>query len=372
MTGWLAGCAELPAVGPGRRTIEDSAAAPGTQSVQIVDVDDTVARKLLAERRQHLFSDTLGLANGPELGIGPGDSVEVNLWEAPPAALFGVGVSDPRAPNAVHATTMPEQVVSRDGFLNVPFAGRIHVDGMTPQKLEVEIVRRLKDKANQPEAVVRVLRNASSNVTVVGEVTNSLRMPLTPGGERLLDALAAAGGVRQPINKITLEVTRGSTVQSMPLERVIRDPRQNVPLRAGDVITAVFQPLSFTVLGATNKNDEISFETQGINLAQALARSGGLVDTRSDPQGVFVFRLERPDALDWSRQPVVKTPDGLVPVVYRIDLRNPQSFFVMQSFGINDKDVLYVSNAPIAELQKFLNVVFSVTYPVLNAVQVSR
>jgi polysaccharide export outer membrane protein len=367
----IAGCGDLPSIGPGRREIQE-VAAPGTQAVQIIDVDDAVARKLLGERQQRLFSETLGQAVGPEPTIGAGDSLEVNIWEAPPAALFGVGVSDPRAADSVRATTMPEQTVDREGSISVPFAGRIHAAGMSPDALETEIVRRLKGKANQPEVVVRIMRNASSNVTVVGEVTNSLRMPLTPGGERLLDALAAAGGVRQPINKITLQVTRGDAVQSMPLDRVIRDPRQNVPLRAGDVVTAMFQPLSFTALGATNKNDEISFETQGITLAQALARSGGLVDTRSDPQGVFIFRLEQPGALDWPHKPVVTTPDGLVPVVYRVDLKDPHSFFVMQSFAINDRDVLYVSNAPIAEVQKFLNVVFSVAYPVLNAVQISR
>jgi polysaccharide export outer membrane protein len=44
----------------------------------------------------------------------------------------------------------------------------------------------------------------------------------------------------------------------------------------------------------------------------------------------------------------------------------------MQSFQIQDRDVLYVSNAPTVELQKFLNLVFSVTYPVLNTIQMTR
>ena len=54
-----------------------------------------------------------------------------------------------------------------------------------------------------------MLRNVSSNVTVVGDVGSSVRMPLGPRNERLLDALAAAGGVRFPVNKMTLQVTRG-------------------------------------------------------------------------------------------------------------------------------------------------------------------
>jgi polysaccharide export outer membrane protein len=278
--------------------------------------------------------------------------------------LFGGGVIDPRNPSSVRATTLPEQTVDREGYIMVPFAGRIRAAGQSAQAVATEIAQRLKGKANQPEVLVRVMRNASSNVTIVGEVNASVRMPLTASGERLLDALAAAGGVRQPVSKMTLQVTRGDTYQSLPLDVVIRDPKQNVPLRAGDVITALFQPLSFTALGATGKNEEISFEAQGINLAQALARAGGLQDARSDAKGVFVFRFEQANAMAWPKQPVMTTPDGLVPVVYRFDLHNPASFFVMQSFPISNRDLLYVSNSPSLELQKFLNLVFSVIYPI--------
>ncbi|MBL8350010.1 MAG: polysaccharide export protein [Burkholderiaceae bacterium] len=373
---WLSGCSRMPTVGPSRDEIRDAGAAqaaPGAPAIQIIAVDQAVAHRLQGQRKLRLFSESLGQTRAPEPGIGAGDTVEVNLWEAPPAALFGSGLADLRgAANTVRAATLPEQVVDRDGFINVPFAGRIRALGLTPPALEMEIVRRLKGKANQPEALVRVLRNTSNNVTVVGDVTNSVRMPLTAGGERLLDALAAAGGVRQPVSKMTLQVTRGDSFHALPLDTVIRDPKQNVPLRAGDVITALFQPFSFTSLGTTGKNEEISFEAQGISLAQALARTGGLVDSRSDPQGVFIFRLEQPDALEWPRQPVATTPDGLVPVVYRFDLNNPASYFVMQNFAMNNRDVLYTSTATAAELQKFLNLVFTVLYPLINVVQISR
>ncbi len=365
----LAGCTHMmPGVGPGTEAVRQGAAAP----VQLVDIDARVARRLSEQRRQPLFSDTLGHERAAPQ-IGSGDVIEVSLWEAPPATLFGGGGTvDPRSPSSTRATTLPEQMVDREGFISVPFAGRIRAAGQSPQAVEAEIVRRLTGKANQPEVLVRVVRNASATVTVVGEVVSSTRMPLTASGERVLDALAAAGGVRQPVNKTTLQVTRGRQFQSLPLDLVIRDPAQNVPLQPGDVVTALFQPLSFTALGATGKNEEIAFEAQGITLAQALARAGGLLDNRSDAQGVFLFRFEPQGALDWPRQPVATTPDGLVPVVYRMDLKDPASFFVMQGFPVHNKDVLYVSNAPAADLQKFLNLVFSVVYPVISTIQLTR
>ena len=371
----MAGCSQLPTSGPSSRQIEAGTAGPGAAAIQIVEVDDAVTRRLLAQRTQRLFSETLGQAAGPYTGIGPGDVLEISIWEAPPATLFGtatIGTDVRTASSAARAVTLPEQMVDRDGTINVPFAGKVPAAGQTLRAIEAEIVKRLNGKAHLPEVTLRQTRNVSANVTVVGEVASSVRVPLTAGGERLLDALAAAGGVRQPVSKMTLQVTRGADYFAMPLDSVIRDPRQNVPLRAGDVVTAIFQPLSFTALGATGKNEEVNFEAQGITLAQALARSGGLVDSRSDAQGVFIFRLEPQTALDWPRKPVAATPEGMVPVVYRVDLRNPSSFFVMQSFAINNKDILYVSNAPATELQKFLNLVFSVAYPVLNTIQVTK
>jgi polysaccharide export outer membrane protein len=220
-------------------------------------------------------------------------------------------------------------------------------------------------------------RNLSSTATVVGEVTTSTRVPVTAAHEHLLDALAFAAGVRQPVNKTTIQITRGTSVYSLPLETIIQDPRQNVALQPGDVITALYQPLSFTALGATGKNDEINFETQGISLAQALARSGALIDSRSNPSGVFVFRLEPKSAQAASgatgAQPAaMTTAEGLIPVVYRVDLKDPRSLFWIQSFPIKDKDVLYVSNAPASELQKFLNLLFTLAYPVLTGVQAGK
>ena len=363
----------LPTSGPSTKQVEEAVANPEDMGIQIVEVNDTVARRVLASQRQSLFSEVFDATAQSGYVIGAGDVIEVSVWEAPPAALFGSGAIDPRGgPSTTRVTALPEQMVNSNGSVNIPFAGQIMAAGRTPQQIEAEIIQRLKGKANQPQVLVRMIRNNTANVTVVGEVANSTRMPLTARGERLLDALAAAGGTRQPVNKMTLQLTRGTQVQALPLDTIIRDPRQNIVLQPGDVVTSLFQPLSFTALGATGKNEELNFEAQGISLAQALARVGGVQDMRADAQGVFIFRLESPAALDLQGKTVATTPEGKVPVIYRMNLRDPATFFVAQSFPMKDKDLLYVSNAPAAELQKFLNVIFSTIYPVANLISVTR
>ena len=56
----VAGCSQLPTSGPSAREVQASAAGPGAAAIQVVDVDDAITRRLLAQRTQHLFSETLG------------------------------------------------------------------------------------------------------------------------------------------------------------------------------------------------------------------------------------------------------------------------------------------------------------------------
>ncbi|MGK8205106.1 polysaccharide biosynthesis/export family protein [Burkholderia cenocepacia] len=340
-----------------------------SQHIRVVDLASSDGLASLTRRSVPEFSREFGGKVNSAFTIGRGDSVEVTIWEAAPAALFGSisGVS-PTGGAAGSVTTLPDQVVDSNGCITVPFVGAVVAAGKTIAQLEVAIGRALTGKANRPQVVVRMARNSSSYVTVIGDVKSALRMPLTPSGERLLDALAAAGGAAQPVEKSTVQITRGTMVHGMPLSVVVRDPRQNIPLQPGDVVTVSYQPLSFTVLGATGKNDEISFETQGITLAQALARSGGLQDHQSDAKGVFVFRFESAVAND---TPAADKPGrmALAPVVFRLDLRNPESLFIAQQFEMRDRDVLYVSDAPATEVQKFLNLIFTAVYPVANTVR---
>jgi polysaccharide export outer membrane protein len=362
----------LPGAGPSRDevlAVPVAPTVPGAAPVYLVEVDAAAAQRLRAALRETRFAEIFAETGPTGPAIGAGDVVEVTVWEAPPATLFSSTIFDPRAGAATtRQVTLPEQMVSSAGTINVPFAGAVPVAGRTAQQVEQEIARRLIGKANQPQVLLRVTRNASANATVVGEVGTSIRLPLTAKGERLLDALAAAGGTRQPVGRMTIQLTREARVAAMPLDRVIQDPRQNVALRPGDVITALYQPLSFTALGATGRNEEVFFEASGISLTQALARAGGVQDQRADTQGVFLFRFEDPALLGVDPRGLRATADGRVPVIYRVDLRNPATFLSAQDFPMRGRDVLYIANAPAAELQKFLQILTASIYSISSVI----
>ena len=365
----LAGCGSfLPSSGPSATRVNHSSDSNRFKDIQIVELTDGVVQKLILFQKQNLFSETFAERAISTQEIGAGDVIEVSIWEIPPSLFGGVIIGQSSGSGAAQMTRFPEQMVSLDGTINIPFAGQIPVAGFSTQQIEANIKRSLRGKANQPQVLVRMVRNNAANVTVVGEVVASLRMPLTARRERLLDALAATGGVRQPVNKMTLQLTRGSRVEALPLETIIRDPRQNITLQPDDVVTLLFQPLSFTALGAVGKNEEISFEAQGISLAQALGRIGGLQDSRADAQGIFIFRFESPKLFGKNGNAISTGFGGLIPVIYRVNLKDPASFFLAQHFTMQNRDILYVSNASSSDLQRFLSLLVSVVYPVVHVI----
>ncbi|MGN6590145.1 MAG: polysaccharide biosynthesis/export family protein [Sphingomicrobium sp.] len=328
---------------------------------------EQVAEQVNLKQVQGDFAGRLGDAVPIGTQVGIGDTLEVTIWEAAPAALFGTTSFDTSIGSAVPTSrpnTLPGILVGPSGSITIPFAGQIPAAGRTTRQIETEIVRRLQGRAHLPQAMVRIAHNSTANVTVLGDVKAPQRVPLTPKGERLLDAIAAAGGTNQPLDRMTIEITRGPVVQRMAARDVVRDPRENIILRSDDVVNVIYQPYSFTVMGASGRNDEIHFEGAGLTLAQALGRVGGLQDDRADPRGVFLFRWERPKLLGATVPSGSMTDAGLVPVIYQADMKQPATYFAAQHFLMRDGDVLYVANSRIATLQRFLNLLSSSILPV--------
>lgn len=364
----LGACSSIGGAGPSSARINNLAnESYAGNGITIVDLNKSALSRINSVQESKSFAALLQERPALNPVIGAGDTLDISVWEAPPSVLFGSierGVS--QSLGAQNRTVL-QQVVSTDGTLAIPFVGRIPVAGMAPATLEREIVSRLAKRANDPQVVVRISQNEARNVTILGEVAMSRRIPIGARGDRILDILATAGGPRQPVGQTTVQITRGGTIAVMPLEKIVEDPRQNVRMVADDIVTVLHQPYSFIALGAVSRNAEIPFEGRGISLAQALGRTGGLRDDRANIRGIFIFRLESPDALDPARITEAHiTQKGLVPVIYRLDLSDPTGFFVTQDFRIHDKDVIYISTAPGADLMRFVSTVSSLAFSALS------
>lgn len=371
----LAGCSSLPSDGPRTADVLEQSKLGGNPDAptryEVVDIDSS-AVAVLRRRPPDGFSAHFGdYRPSADLRIGTGDYVSVTVWEAGANGLFSAPLATDRFSTGAKSATIPDQAVGRDGMITVPYAGRIAVRGLTTAAVQSTIEKALDGKAIQPQVLVNVTRPVSNTVTVTGEVANGARVPLTQKGDRILDVVATAGGVRAPVNETLVRLSRGATTVSVPMGRVVGNPRENVYLQPGDVLTLVRDPQAFLAYGATGLSQKIPFEADSVSLAEALAKVGGLQDYRADPAGVFVFRYEPPAIARELKpnSPLIRA--GWVPVVYRLNMRDPASLFLAQSFPIFNKDVLFVSNAPVTEAEKAFAVFSIFAAPVTTGVGVA-
>ena len=212
-----------------------------------------------------------------------------------------------------------------------------------------------------------VTSNISNTVTVTGEVIQGARVPLTPRGDRILDVVATAGGVKAPVNETFVSLGRNGTTVRVPMQALLQRPQENIFMRPGDILTLVREPQTYTAFGATGRNALVPFDAIGVSLEEAVAKTGGLLDLQSDPQGVFVLRPE-PLALARELDPSYPVDPGqrYVNVVYRANLRDPSTYFWARRFQIRNKDIIYVATAPITDVQKTMGILSSVYQPALS------
>lgn len=368
----LAGCGYLPTAGPTTAQVVDQGVQDNQIRYDVVDVNANVVSALLAQPAES-FQRRFG-KNGrpPAPTIGIGDTVSVSIWEAAGGGLFGASPTE-HVSSGSRSVTIPEQIVARDGGITVPFAGRVPVAGRSTVDVQHEIERRLAEKAIEPQVIVTISKSVTNAATVSGEVVNGARVPLSVNGDRLLDLIALAGGAKSPVYDTFVRLSRNGVTATIPMERLVSDPAENIYAQPADVLTLVRIPQTFSVLGATGQNAQVNFSAERITLVEALAKAGGLQDLRSDPAGVFLFRFEPPAIVTAvNAQQLGTGPDRSSPVVYRLDMSDAAAYFLAQRFPVEDKDIIYVANARLNELQKFFTLLNTLTGPVITGIVVKN
>ncbi|HEX5455071.1 MAG TPA: polysaccharide biosynthesis/export family protein, partial [Stellaceae bacterium] len=273
-------------------------------------------------------------------------------------------------------TRIPDQFVGADGAITIPYAGRLPVAGRTPSEVERAIEQRLGPKALEPQALVVVKRSAANSVSVAGEIVAGKRIRLSPGGDRLMQVIAAAGGAKAPVDETFVRLSRDGVTATVPLSTLVADPDQDIFVEPGDVLTVVRQPKTFSVFGAAARsaagiNSTISFLNDRLSLSEALARAGGLLDDRADASAVFLFRYEPESVVRALGQPIASgARDGMSPVAYRLDLKDAKSYLLAKRFPVRDKDIIFVANAETASLYYFFQALSQITGPVTNTLAV--
>jgi polysaccharide export outer membrane protein len=376
-----ASCSDLPVSGPYDGAIVQGAATAAVRSPQsvaydyaLVDLDACVVSHIHDIDGGSFFA-SFGRGKGPAPAVlvGPGDILQVTIFESKSGGLFIPSDSGTRPGNYV---TLPPMTVDFNGFINVPYGGAIRAAGKPVQIIEREIEERLADRAIEPKVVVAIAEQNASTVAVVGDVNQARKVRITQNGERILDMIAQAGGPHYPGYETYVTLQRDGRRATIYFNALVAHPEENIFASPGDTIYVYREPRRFVAFGAvgvavgvgassalTGLSSLFTFDQDRLTLAEGVGKAGGLLDYRSNPAQVFLYRLELRSALadmgvDLSKFP----PDQkLIPTVYRANFRDPSSYFFAQQFPMRNKDVIYASNADSIEVVKFIGYANAIT-----------
>ena len=357
----LGGCSTLPRDGPSARSVDSGATSrDALGGYALVELDYEVSERIKAVPPQFFGSLMAASSDQPLDLIGVGDGLQIQIIE-PGGTLFGGGVGGGSGSGLQPGNqALPAQVVDRSGSVSIPFAGPVRVQGLTPTQAAAAIRRALTGKVANPQITVFVAQNASNSVTVLGDVRQPGRKPLSVNSNRLLDVLGEAGGSERPVDDMMVTIQRGGETYAAPLGVVTTSFEENVRLQPGDLVNFAYKPRRFSTFGALGAVTQVDMPPGPVTLAGALSRVSGLNTNTANASRVMVFRFERPEVAEALGVTQPATPRG-VPIVYQLDFNNAANVFAASNMQIMPEDVVYVPLANAAEARKFFEFVQSIT-----------
>jgi len=346
----------LPRSGPNKREIL-AGSVEKKGNAFIVPVTPTVSR-LTAEQPSFGFSSAFqnaGLVGSDT--ISAGDTLGVTVFENVK--------DDPLLGNSgQRVSALSEIQVDAQGFIYIPYAGRIKAAGQTPEGLRQAITRQLEDQTPDPQVTVTRLAGDGSSVSIAGQAAGTGVYPIEAPTRTLSTMLAKSGGVTIDPDIAIVRVTRGGHTGRIWLKDLYENPGLDIALRPGDKIVIEEDSRSFIALGATGAQSLVPFESETLSALEAIATVGGLSTNAADPTGVFILR----DETEALARAVLGRADltGKQRIVYVLDLTEPTGLFEARDFQVRDGDTIYVTEAPYVQWQKTLGAITGATGAAAN------
>jgi polysaccharide biosynthesis/export protein len=336
----VAGCQIVPGDGPWMNGAQST-----STDVLPFDLIDLTPTTVVAYRPPPSIdrpSTTSSLSAGGHVAVAPGDILKVRIFEPYEGSVFPT-IQRPGADLGV-------QRVTDEGTINVPYAGTVKVAGLDLTQIEKRIAGQLAGKAQDPQVIVELVADRTHTVMVSGDVKQPGRISILEGTRSVVDAINRSGGPYSPngLPASQLEVVmrrNGQVVLTSQYSDLLAGG--DIAIQKGDEIVVRANLRTFTVLGAVMKASNVELTRANTTLLEALGQVGGLSDERANKTGVFVFRMG-----DIQNNPSARAR------VFRLDLGQPVSIFVAQQFGMQPRDVIYVTNAPLYEYNKILTAIY--------------
>jgi len=289
--------------------------------------------------------------------VGPGDVLDINIYEAG-VTLFAssspaTAAGQLSAPG-VQVQKLPPTRIDDLGNITIPYAGMLHVGGLTTAEIEATIRNSLRGLSQNPQIIVTLNQAITNTIIVGGEVARPGRLVLQTNRESLSDVIALAGGYRGNSKDLMVRIMRGDASADVRINDIVENPALDVRIRPGDRLMLVDDPRTYSILGASGRIEQVPFRRSAVSLAEAIATAGGTNPNLGDPAAIFLFRY------------VVDAEGKEVPRVYHINMMQTGAYFIAQKFTMQDKDVLYFGNAAANQPSKLVQLISQLFSPILT------
>jgi polysaccharide biosynthesis/export protein len=346
LVGVVAACG-LPRTGPNKKEIfAGSVLRQGDAFV--VSVNSRVTKATAV-------TPSLGFS-GSFLSAGPVGSDVISAGDRLTITVYENVKDDPLLGNSgQRLSQLAELQVDGEGFIFIPYAGRVRAAGASPEDLRIEIAKKLDPQTPDPQVIVQRVAGDGSTVTISGSAGAQGVYPIERPTRTLSSMVARAGGVTIDPETAIVRVTRNGHTGKVWLLDLYENPQLDIALRAGDQIVIEEDTRAFVAMGATGAQNRVPFESQNLSAIEALAIVGGLNTSLADPTGVFVFRNEPAEIANTvlGRNDLI----GAQRMIYVLDLTQPTGMFEARDFLIRDGDTVYVTEAPYVQWQKTIGAI---------------
>jgi polysaccharide biosynthesis/export protein len=182
-------------------------------------------------------------------------------------------------------------------------------------------------------------------------------MPAMPAGERILDYITRAGGLKDQGQDTWVVLERQGRRATVPFGALIYEPGNNIWGWPGDTIYVYKESQTFLAFGASGAQGQFNFTTWRISLAEGLGIAGGLLDVQANPGAVYLYRREPRELAEALGIDCRRFEGPTVPVVYNASLKDPGGYFLATKVQMHNKDVVFAANAQSVEASKFFTLV---------------
>lgn len=200
--------------------------------------------------------------------------------------LDQIGISVARHPEYTGTFIIPEM-----GKINFPMIGEVSVLGLSIAELQADLTGRVSKRLNNPEVYITLLTPRPKKISVIGSVMQPNVFELRPGW-RISEALAAAGGVSLPPERVICRLFRlGTEARAFDLGLILRngDTEENVSLIEGDTVSVQAKKMiRVYVAGSVQQPGSFDIE-EGSTALQAITKAGGASGVAS-LRRAYIFR----------------------------------------------------------------------------------